>query len=103
MSAARGGRVRIRLAREAGGAVIEVSDSGPGIPQDELQRVFERFFRGRAARAGGSGIGLTVVWELVAAHGGEVKAGNASGGGAVFTVRLPLAARGRAATRDTAA
>lgn len=99
----RGGRVRIRLEREAGRAVIEVSDSGPGIPQDELESVFERFFRGRAGPAEGSGIGLTVVRELVAAHGGEVRAGNGTGGGAVFTVKLPLAASDQAATRDTAA
>jgi len=98
-----GGRVRIRLEREAGRAVIEVSDSGPGISPDELERVFERFFRGRAGSAGGSGIGLTVVRELVAAHGGEVRAGNAAGGGAVFTVAIPLAAGTHAAIRDTAA
>ena len=99
----RGGRVRIRLAREADQAVLEVSDSGPGIPADELNRVFERFFRGRAARAGGSGIGLTVVRELVSAHGGNVRVANAIGGGAVFTVVLPLATRERAAAQGTAA
>lgn len=99
----RGGRVRIRLEREAGQAVLEVSDSGPGLPEDELDRVFERFFRGRAARAGGSGIGLTVVRELVLAHGGDVRVANAIGGGAVFTVVLPLATSERAAAQDTAA
>ncbi len=99
----RGGRVRIRLRQEPDRAVIEVSDSGPGIPEDELGRVFERFFRGRAARAGGSGIGLTVVRELITAHGGDVRAANATDGGAVFTVTLPLAASGQVATRETAA
>lgn len=99
----RGGRVSIRLAREAGQAVLEVSDSGPGIPEDELDRVFERFFRGRVARAGGSGIGLTVVRELVSAHGGDVRVANAIGGGAVFTVVLPLATSERAATQGKAA
>jgi two-component system, OmpR family, sensor histidine kinase BaeS len=91
----RGGRVRIRLWQEADRAVIEVSDSGPGIPKDELGRVFERFFRGRAARAGGSGIGLTVVRELITAHGGDVRVANAIDGGAVFTVTLPMAAGNR--------
>jgi two-component system sensor histidine kinase BaeS len=91
----RGGRVRIRLVREASRAVMTVSDSGPGIPQSELDRVFERFFRGHGGAAGGSGIGLTVVRELVAAHGGEVSAANAGDGGAVFTVTLLLAAGNR--------
>ena len=91
----RGGRVRVRLVREVSRAVMNVSDSGPGIPQSELDRVFERFFRGHGGAAGGSGIGLTVVRELVAAHGGEVSAANAGDGGAVFTVTLPLAAGNR--------
>jgi two-component system, OmpR family, sensor histidine kinase BaeS len=98
-----GGRVGIRLAREADRAVIEVSDSGPGISESELEKVFERFFRGGAGPAGGSGIGLTVVRELVTAHGGEVRAGNARGGGAVFTIVLPLASGDRRASRNTAA
>jgi two-component system sensor histidine kinase BaeS len=91
----RGGRVRVRLVREVSRAVMNVSDSGPGIPQSELDRVFERFFRGHGGAAGGSGIGLTVVRELVAAHGGEVSAANSGDGGAVFTVTLPLAAGNR--------
>ncbi len=99
----KGGHVRIRLQREAGRAVIEVSDSGPGVPHDEIERVFERFFRGSSVSAGGSGIGLTVVRELVVAHGGDVRAANSGGGGAVFTVRLPLSVGGRSAARDTAA
>ncbi|MHB8686255.1 MAG: sensor histidine kinase [Candidatus Dormibacteraceae bacterium] len=99
----RGGRVRIRLEREASRAIMKVCDSGPGIPQPELDRVFERFFRGHGGAAGGSGIGLTVVRELVAAHGGEVSAANAGDGGAVFTVTLPLAAGDQAASRYSAA
>jgi two-component system, OmpR family, sensor histidine kinase BaeS len=94
----RAGRVRVRLVREVSRAVMNVSDSGPGIPQSELDRVFERFFRGHGGAAGGSGIGLTVVRELVAAHGGEVSAANAGDGGAVFTVTLPLAAGNRVET-----
>ena len=92
-----GGRVEVSLRRQGTGAVLEVADSGPGIPAEELDRVFERFFRGQGARVGGSGIGLTVVRELVAAQGGRVRAANAPGGGAVFTVTLPLAAPAPAA------
>jgi len=101
--APRDGWVRIQIRKEANQAIIEVSDSGPGIPKEELDRVFERFFRGRTARAGGSGIGLTVVQELVGAHSGVVEAGNAGGGGAVFTVRLPLVAGSCPVVRNTAA
>jgi signal transduction histidine kinase len=98
-----GGRVRIKLVPEVRRAVMNVSDSGPGIPKPELDRVFERFFRGQGGAAGGSGIGLTVVRELVAAHGGEVSAANAGDGGAVFTVTLPLAAGDQAASTSVSA
>ncbi len=65
---------------------------GPGIPAEELPHVFDRFWRGRTARAAGTGIGLTVVRELVAAHGGTVQAQREPGRSAIFTVRLPLQA-----------
>jgi signal transduction histidine kinase len=84
-----GGSVQLALAPEEGSAVIRVSDTGPGIPTDELPRVFDRFFRGRSVRAGGSGIGLTVARELVVAHGGELGVASEPGKGATFTVRLP--------------
>jgi signal transduction histidine kinase len=87
-----GGLVRVELAGGDEVAVITVADSGPGIAPDELPRVFDRFFRGRGVRAGGSGIGLSVVWELVGAHGGEVDVASDPGRGATFTVRLPAVA-----------
>jgi two-component system sensor histidine kinase BaeS len=86
-----GGSVDVRLSGGGSTAVLQASDSGPGIPEDELPHVFDRFFRGRNAGAAGSGIGLAVVSELVRAHGGSASAGNRPGGGAVFTVTLPLA------------
>ncbi|HSR25455.1 MAG TPA: ATP-binding protein [Candidatus Eisenbacteria bacterium] len=86
-----GGSVEVRLSVAGPSAVLQVSDSGPGIPADELPRVFDRFFRGRQAGGAGSGIGLAVVSELVRAHGGSATAGNLPGGGAVLTVTLPLA------------
>ena len=69
--------------------MIRVSDTGPGIPADELPHVFDRFFRGRTARPAGSGIGLTVVAELARAHGGTAEAASQPGQGTAFTIRLP--------------
>ncbi len=85
----RGGLVRLETTTGGPWAFIRVSDTGPGIPADELPHVFDRFFRGRAARPAGSGIGLTVVAELAAAHGGTAEVTSEPGQGATFTVRLP--------------
>jgi two-component system, OmpR family, sensor histidine kinase BaeS len=87
-----GGRVTVRVAASDDEVVLAVSDDGPGIPEEELPHVFERFWRGRhAAGTGGSGVGLAVVTELAAAHGGAASADNVPGGGARLTVRLPRA------------
>ncbi|MGX1365070.1 two-component system sensor histidine kinase BaeS [Streptomyces canus] len=77
-------------------ALVEVADTGPGIPADELPHVFDRLWRGARARAGGgSGIGLAVVKELITAHGGTVTAASGPGGGTRMTLRLPRAATRR--------
>jgi signal transduction histidine kinase len=89
-----GGEVRLRSARQGGIGVVEVYNSGAGIPPGELPRVFDRFYRGdhsRAQQTGGSGIGLAIVRELVHAHGGEVTPSSEVGVGTTMTVRLPLA------------
>lgn len=73
-------------------AVIEVGDSGPGIPQDVLPHVFDRFYKSDSSRARteGSGLGLSITAENVQLHGGTITAANHPAGGAVFTVTLPL-------------
>jgi signal transduction histidine kinase len=92
-----GGRVGLTLRAEGDRAVISVSDTGPGIPADEIASVFDRFFRGRGVRAGGSGIGLTVARELVRAHGGEIRVASEPRQGTTFTVSLPLDSSGERA------
>lgn len=88
-----GGRVTVATgsADHGSSARLEVTDTGIGIPPDELPRVFERFWRGRrAGRVAGSGIGLAVVTELVRAHGGSIEARSDPGLGTSFVVTLPL-------------
>jgi two-component system, OmpR family, sensor histidine kinase BaeS len=85
-----GGRIHVRTSVEGEHAVLEVLDTGPGIAPEDLPHVFERFYRGSGAEASsGSGIGLAVAAELVAAHSGTIEARNRPEGGAAFTVRLP--------------
>ncbi|MGE5132326.1 MAG: sensor histidine kinase [Gemmatimonadota bacterium] len=75
-------------------AVLEVADQGPGLPPEQAQRVFERFYRADQARTrqkGGTGLGLAIVAALVAAHGGTVAVDTAPGSGATFRITLPLA------------
>jgi len=86
---------RIRLdARQNGDRVaITVSDEGPGIPESDLERVFERFYRvdkARSRESGGTGLGLSIVKHLIDVLGGQVWAANRPEGGAVFTISLPL-------------
>ena len=84
-----GGNITVSVASADGDARLIVEDNGPGIADEELPHVFERFWRGRSTRdAAGSGVGLAVVAELVRAHGGRVEADNQPGGGARFTVTL---------------
>jgi two-component system phosphate regulon sensor histidine kinase PhoR len=85
-----GGSVQVDARAEDDAVTITVSDSGPGIPEPDLQRVFERFYKGDSSRSGmGVGLGLAIVKHLVRSHGGHVEARNRDAGGATFTVRLP--------------
>jgi signal transduction histidine kinase len=86
-----GDSVTVRVSAVGTTAVLQVADTGPGIPADVLPRVFDRLWRGPDRRdVGGSGIGLAVVRELVTAHGGTVEATSGTADGATFTIRLPL-------------
>jgi PAS domain S-box-containing protein len=88
-----GGRVDVRLARRDGVAVIEVADTGVGIPEDEQHLLFQRFFRASTAtrhEIPGVGLGLTVVKAIVEAHGGSITVESARGRGATFRVELPM-------------
>jgi signal transduction histidine kinase len=86
-----GGHVDVDVRREGEAAVLRVRDSGPGIPADELPRIFDRLFRGDTSRTErGLGLGLSLVKAIVEAHGGHVEVSSEPGRGSNFTVRLPL-------------
>jgi len=89
-----GGRVAVTVREERGEALLEVADSGIGIAAEDIPRVFTRFWRGERSRSratGGAGIGLSIVSELVYAHGGRMELRSAVGEGSTFIVRLPTA------------
>ena len=93
------GSVRVELRRDGNDVVLTVADNGPGIPEEDLPRVFERFYRvdkARSRAAGGTGLGLSIVQDTVTKRGGTVSAANRPEGGAVFTVRWPAAEGGGA-------
>jgi signal transduction histidine kinase len=82
-----GGRIWLTGRREGASAVIEVRDGGSGIAQEDINFVFESF---RSGAGGGTGMGLAIVKAIVEGHGGSALAANSDGGGAVFTLRLPV-------------
>lgn len=88
--------IRIVAAQSGESVVIDVRDAGPGLAEEERERVFEAFFRGRRGpfqRIKGTGLGLSIVKDYVSAHGGSVEVRNVDSGGACFRVRLPRLAR----------
>jgi two-component system OmpR family sensor kinase len=85
-----GDTVEVRAAEEGAFVIVEVADTGPGIPQEELDRVWEELYRGRSARGiPGSGLGLALVRAVVERHGGQVSLRSRAGHGTVVRVRLP--------------
>ncbi len=87
-----GGKIVVNIDRSKQSALVRVIDSGPGIPADELPRIFERFYRvdrSRSRTEGGSGLGLAIARQLAEMHGGTLTAANVRQGGAEFTLCLP--------------
>lgn len=84
--------IRLEAARAGDDVTVQVIDEGPGIPEADLSRIFERFYRvdaGRSRESGGAGLGLSIARHLAERMGSEIRAANRPEGGAVFTVRLP--------------
>jgi len=88
------GEITLALARIDGQAEIRVDDRGPGVPADQRERIFEKFYRlpGASERSGGVGLGLSLVRSIAERHGGTVRATDRTDGaaGACFELRLPL-------------
>jgi signal transduction histidine kinase len=101
-----GSKARGRVFSEAGMAVVEVDDDGPGVPESQIERAFEPFHRlenSRSRETGGIGLGLAVVRAIARGHGGEVVLQNRVGGGLRARVTLPLALRGAAPAQPNSA
>jgi two-component system, OmpR family, sensor kinase len=89
-----GTAIDVSVAEERGWAVLRVADHGPGIPEEHRQKIFDRFYRADPSRSratGGSGLGLSIVSSIVAAHGGEIRLESEAGRGTTVEVRLPVA------------
>ena len=87
-----GGTVKIELMRDLGNILIRITDTGIGIPKDEIQKIFDRFYRVDKARArdtGGTGLGLSIAMDAVKLHGGYIEVSSEEEKGSVFTIILP--------------
>ncbi|MBI1964587.1 MAG: hypothetical protein HYS37_14560 [Candidatus Rokubacteria bacterium] len=82
-----GGALTLASRRDGDTVEIAVSDSGPGIPEEVAGRLFEPFF---TTKPQGTGLGLGIARQIIDEHGGEIRWANRPGGGAVFTIRLPI-------------
>ena len=90
-----GGHIAVEYRMREGHVEIKVRDDGPGIPEEDISHLFERFYRvdkSRSKKTGGMGIGLAITKAIVKMHGGEISAENQNGQGAVFTINLPYQA-----------
>jgi signal transduction histidine kinase len=87
-----GSTIAVRLRGDGDAALLEVEDTGPGVPEEMREAIFEPFRRGSEPHAPGTGIGLSLVRRFAELHGGEARVDERPGGGARFLVRLPLRA-----------
>jgi signal transduction histidine kinase len=87
-----GTRVQIEMTRAGGGIRVAVRDHGPGVPDGDRERIFERFVRLEPGRAGGAGLGLPIARWIAEAHGGTLTLAESSAGGSLFVMHLPLGA-----------
>ncbi len=94
-----GGTISVRGGVEANSICIQIQDDGPGIPQDEHEKIFERFYRGEATEHDekGNGLGLAFTREVARMHGGDVVLESEAGAGSTFTLRLPVGGQSRSA------
>ena len=89
-----GGNVTVRVEEENGGVALAVSDTGVGIPEDQLPLIFERFHRADPSRSeGGAGLGLSIARQIAESHGGQIRAESTPGTGSTFTLLLPKRSR----------
>jgi len=92
-----GGSIVLRAVRDRNEIQVAVDDTGRGIPKEDVPHIFDRFYQADSARAGGkhhgAGLGLAIVHEIVAAHGGRISVRSALGQGTAFIVHLPLKGR----------
>ena len=93
LTAAPGSEIIIEAVALENEIALRVSDNGPGLAEQELERIFDKFYRVPGSPAGGTGVGLSIVKGFVEAQGGRVHAANRNAGGAVFTVFLPREAQ----------
>ena len=90
--------IDLRCGREKGYALVAVADRGPGVPPSQQEKIFQEFFRGDdslTASRSGAGLGLSIARSIARRHGGDVSYMPRSGGGSVFTLKIPLEAATR--------
>ena len=85
--------IRVQLTHGPGHISLRVNDRGPGVPDDQRERIFEPFYRlpGHAEHAGGVGLGLSLVRQIALKHGGQARCEAREGGGSCFVIQLPVA------------
>jgi two-component system, OmpR family, phosphate regulon sensor histidine kinase PhoR len=93
-----GGSITVAVERQGAHALLSVSDTGIGIPESDLPRIFERFYRvgaARDSRSGGTGLGLAIVRHVAESHHGTVEVASTPGSGSTFSIALPCALEGK--------